>query len=469
MNKIKILIPLVLFALMGQTVQADEKNYLSIAPFYMEPGDVVNVELNLTNEQAVCAYQTDLVLPEGISVTYEVEDGETYMDVYVDTDRTSSDSRKAHLVDAMTLSDGRVRIICYSNRNSEFTGYQGGVANLTIKADDGLQAGVYELKLQDSELTLKETLTSYLPADFMTVVPVGITQDNVLTLGGEYTDEAVGVLNAALAQKDGLMVVDTKAVTAYGGEVDVRDNPNALLYTSKQLGLTNDHNVVVDGRCEYLLLTDGYPFAVADDFTVAQGRYDRTLAVGRYGTVVLPFAVDEETTEAFEFYELQEEGPNYLHFELVDQPVAGKPYLYINKGEAQATYFAAAKECVVGDAVTESAAVGEWKMKATYRSMVITDASVLDKTYYISSNKIKNATKKLEISPFWAYLDGPSFAETFASSAKVVGIRLGKSTEIVPLVMFEDDVIYEMTGRKVECLGHGLYIINGKKFYNNQK
>ena len=73
MDKLKILILLVLFALMGQTVQADEKNYLSIAPFYMEPGDVVTVDLNLTNDQVVCAYQTDLVLPEGITVTYEVE------------------------------------------------------------------------------------------------------------------------------------------------------------------------------------------------------------------------------------------------------------------------------------------------------------------------------------------------------------------------------------------------------------
>lgn len=464
----KILITLVLFALMGQTVQADDKNYLSIAPFYMEPGDVVTVELNLTNEQAVCAYQTDLVLPQGMALTYEVEDGETYMDVYVNQDRTSSDSRKAHVVDAMILKDGRVRIVCYSNRNTAFTGNQGAVATLTIKADEGLQAGVYELKLQGSELTLKETLTSFLPADYRTVVPVGITQDNVLTLGGEYTDEAVAVLNEALAGKEGLLVVDMKAVTAYKGAVNVLDNPNALIYTSKQLGLTNGSNVVVNGRCENLWLTDGYPFAVAEDFTVANGWYDRTLSPGKYGTVVLPFAVDEATAASFEFYELQEVGPDYLHFEVVEQPEAGKPYLYINKGEAQPTGFGTANS-EVNDAVGESAKVGQWKMKATYMPMVITDAAVLDKTYYISSNKIKNATKKLEISAFRAYLEGPSFAETFATASKVVGIRLGRSTEIIPLEMVEYNLIYDMAGRKVECPGHGLYIMNGKKFYNNKE
>ncbi|MBQ3238063.1 MAG: hypothetical protein IJA98_03190 [Bacteroidaceae bacterium] len=468
MDKLKILILLVLFALMGQTVQADEKNYLSIVPFYMEPGDVVTVDLNLTNEQVVCAYQTDLVLPEGITVTYEVEDGETYMDVFVDPDRTSSDMRKMHLIDAMLMKDGRVRIVCYSNRNTAFVGNQGAVATLKIKADEGLQAGVYELKLQESEITLKETLTSCLPADFTTVVPVGITQDNVLTLGGEYTDEAVDVLNAALAEKEGIMVVDMKAVTAYQGAVNVVDNPNALIYTSKQLGLTNGSNVVVNGRCENLLLTDGYPFAVTDNFTVTKGRYDRTLAPGRYGTVVLPFAVDEATAASFEFYELQEVGPDYLHFEIVEKPEAGMPYLYINKGDAQPTGFET-ENSEVGDAVGESAKVGEWRMKATFMPMVITDAAVLDRTYYISSNKIKNATKKLEISAFRAYLEGPSFTETFMSAAKVVGIRLGRSTEIIPLERVEDNVIYDMTGRKVECPGRGLYIMNGKKFYNNKE
>lgn len=468
MDKMKILISLVLFALMGQTVQADEKNYLSIAPFYLEPGDVVTVNLNLTNEQAVCAYQTDLVLPEGLSVTYEVEDGENYMDVYVDPARTSSDARKMHLIDAMLLKDGRVRIVCYSNRNTAFTGNQGAVATLAIKADDELRAGVYELKLQDSELTLKESLISYLPADFVTVVPVGITQDNVLTLGGEYTDEAVGVLNAMLAEKEGLMVVDMNSVTAYKGSVDVLDNPNALIYTSKQLGLTNGSNVVVNGRCENLLLTDGYPFAVADNFIVAKGRYERTLATGRYGTVVLPFAVDGATAASFEFYELEEVGPDYLHFEIVDQPIAGKPYLYINKGDAQPTGFET-NDSEVRGVVGESAKVGEWKMKATFMPMVITDVAVLDKTYYISNNKIKNATKKLEISAFRAYLEGPSFADTFMSSAKVVGIRLGKSTKIIPIEMVEDNVVYDMAGRRVECPGHGLYIMNGKKFYNNKE
>ena len=465
MNNKKIFLSLVLFALMGQAVQAatDEKNYLSVIPFYMEPGEVVTVDLNLVNEQSVCAYKTDLILPEGIFVTYEVEDGEVYMDVNMAPNRTSS----KHLVDASLLSDGSVRIICYSNKNTAFTGNEGAVASISIKADESLMPGVYELKLKNSEITLKETLTAYHPTDFLTVVPVAKIKNNVLTLAGKYTGEAVKVLNESLVDKVGIMVVDMQAVTAYDGTLNVYDNPNALIYCSKKLGITNESNVVVNGLCENLVITDGYPFATAGNFSITNGIYQRTLAVGRYGTIVLPFVVDIATAASFEFYELQEVGPDYLHFEIVESPEPGRPYLYINKGDTQPTYLTATA-CEIGDNVEDSDEVGVWKMKATYNPIVITDASLLDKTYYISSNKIKNATKKLEISPFRAYLEGPSFMDTFASSANVIGIRLGKSSEIVPIEICRDTnmYMYDMTGRKILQLVDGLYIKNGKKFYN---
>ena len=58
--------------------------------------------------------------------------------------------------------------------------------------------------------------------------------------------------------------------------------------------------------------------------------------------------------------------------------------------------------------------------------------------------------------------------DTFASSANVIGIRLGKSSEIVPIEICRDTNInmYDMTGRKILQLVDGLYIKNGKKFYN---
>lgn len=470
MNKTKILFSLVLFALLGQTVQAaaDEKNYLSVAPFYIEPGDVVTVDLNLINELPICAYQTDLILPEGMSVTYEVEDGETYMDVYVAPDRTSTDSRKAHIVDASSMKDGSVRIVCYSPKNTAFVGNQGAVATISIKVDDGLKADVYELKLQNTEVTMKETLTAYHPVNFSAAVPVGETYGNKLTLAGKYTDEAIMVLNTELTKRDNISVIDMTGVTAYDGLVNVVNNPNAIVYTSAKLGVTNENNVVINGVCENLVITDGYPFETTSDFTIVNGVYKRTLEAGKYGTVVLPFEIDEATSAAYEFYELKTSGEDYLHFEIVEYPTAGMPYLYINKGDVPATNFTA-KPSKVGSVVGESENIGGWKMIATYIPIVITDAAVLDKTYYISSNKIKNATKKLKISAFRAYLTGPSFNETFTSSAMSVGIRLGKSTEIVPVEAVVDDIMYDISGREVVYPVRGLYIKNGKKFYNNQK
>ena len=55
MNTIKKMLSFVLLVLMGHVVQAasDEANYLSIAPFYIEPGEVVDIDLNLINSEKI--------------------------------------------------------------------------------------------------------------------------------------------------------------------------------------------------------------------------------------------------------------------------------------------------------------------------------------------------------------------------------------------------------------------------------
>ena len=106
-----------------------------------------------------------------------------------------------------------------------------------------------------------------------------------------------------------------------------------------------------------------------------------------------------------------------------------------------------------------------WQMKATYSPISITDAAVLDKTYYISDNKVKNATKSLSINPMRAYIEGPSYRETFGA-AQSIGIRLEGTTEIAPIETIDAPIMYDLTGRMVVKMGKGLYIINGKKYYN---
>ena len=300
---------------------------------------------------------------------------------------------------------------------------------------------------------------------YVTPIAAGNSSEGILTLAGDYTAETVEVLNTALVEKDDITVVDMTAVSTFEGAVDVTNNPNTLIYTSAEIGVANEDNVVVDGTCSNLVLTDGYPFATTSDFTVVNGVYNRTLAAGRYGPIVLPFEIDEVTKAAYEFYTFKAQGEGYLQFEAVENPMMGTPYLYINKGEVTADGFAAVG-ARVSATLNEPVATDGWQMKATYKSVKIIDATVLDKTYYVSSNKLMNATSSLAIAPFRAYLEGPSYNEMFASSVKALGIRLGGTAEIVPVETVDERIVYDLTGRMVVNPDKGLYIVNGKKYYN---
>lgn len=466
MNKAKTMLSVALLALMGQAAQAasDEKNYLSVDPFYIEPGEVVTVNLNLVNEEAVCAYQTDLVLPEGIKVNVKKIPGTSVVletGISIVTDR--SYGYELHTISSSEQKDGCMRILCYSDQNVCYTGNNGAVATISLIADTDIEAGVYEFGLKNSEVTF-ESKELYNPWAYTTSIAVGTYAEGILTLAGEYTTEAVEVLNKALAEKDDIMIVDMTSVRVFEGAVEVTNNPNTLIYTSEEIGITNENNVVVDGTCNSLILTDGYPFTTTCDFTVVNGVYNRTLSIGKYGTVVLPFEIDEATKAAYEFYTFKAQGEDYLQFEVVENPTVGTPYLFINKGEMTAGGFVAVGG-QVSTKLNEPIVTDGWQMKATYSPISITDAAVLDKTYYISNNKVKNATKSLSINPMRAYIEGPSYRETFGA-AQSIGIRLEGTTEIAPIETIDAPIMYDLTGRMVVKMGKGLYIINGKKYYN---
>ena len=77
-------------------------------------------------------------------------------------------------------------------------------------------------------------------------------------------------------------------------------NPNALLVAQADQ-LTNPSNVIVNGACDHLVLTDDHPFAAPVDFTATAATYTTTLnPSAQAGTLCLPFAATIPTgVEAF--------------------------------------------------------------------------------------------------------------------------------------------------------------------------
>ena len=110
-------------------------------------------------------------------------------------------------------------------------------------------------------------------------------------------------------------------------------NPNAL-FIAKAGKLINTNNVIVDGTCATLALTDGnYPFKAYDTFTATNVSYNREFKAGKKSTVCLPFALTPaEAAAAGTFYELSGVNAGNTEFTFTDVTASGttayKPYVF---------------------------------------------------------------------------------------------------------------------------------------------
>lgn len=109
-------------------------------------------------------------------------------------------------------------------------------------------------------------------------------------------------LNARL-ELDGLTSVTFNQPVSFidQGAIKAPANPNCLLYTSTDLGFTQ--NQVLDGECAHLSLTDDYPFGIAQPFAATNVTYSRqAYQDGLWETIVLPYDVKEsEMPQDYEF------------------------------------------------------------------------------------------------------------------------------------------------------------------------
>ena len=87
-------------------------------------------------------------------------------------------------------------------------------------------------------------------------------------------------------------ILDLTKATINGTVAIKATNKNGLVYTNSVNSLSGiDNNIVKDGICANLMLTDGYPFTATKNFKATKATYTMTaIADGKFGTLVLPFA-----------------------------------------------------------------------------------------------------------------------------------------------------------------------------------
>lgn len=222
----------------------------------------ITVPVKMKNAQAnIIGFQFDLILPSGVTVAKD-EDG--FYLIELSTDRTTA---RKHTVSAQQQSDGSIRVVCYSNNNSTFSGTSGNVLEVTLQVAADAPTGEQSIKLRDVVMTTP-SLDSY---NVPWVVSRLTVEDYIL--GDVNGDKLVNVVDVAgvvnlILNSGNTSQLNRKAADVNGdgsiNVVDVAGVVNIILGN----GASTRANAPTRADDQPLLYFDAYPIAQGQTITL---------------------------------------------------------------------------------------------------------------------------------------------------------------------------------------------------------
>jgi len=128
-------------------------NRFYMPDFVIAPGETMQVAMILENDELFTAFQTDLMLPEGLSVVDE--DGEYLFDL---TSRNASDQT----IISKLRDDGALRMVSFCMTVRPYSGNSGAIVVINLKADEDFEAPA-TIGLKNSFFTTVEGVEFILP------------------------------------------------------------------------------------------------------------------------------------------------------------------------------------------------------------------------------------------------------------------------------------------------------------------
>ena len=128
---------LLLLMLLGLPMASKAKDAFYIQPFNIVPGDTKTISLNLDNENVYRGFQTDIVLPEGLSIVKQTNNSLAISP----TSRASSFALSSN-----EIGDRTTRLLCYSAQYETISGNSGALVNIQVKASSDFAGGYVQLK-----------------------------------------------------------------------------------------------------------------------------------------------------------------------------------------------------------------------------------------------------------------------------------------------------------------------------------
>ena len=246
-------------------------------------------------------------------------------------------------------------------------------------------------------------------------------------------------------------------------------NDNCIIYAPDWADLGNTKNVVVDGVCDNLVISEGQKFAPPTAFTATNATYSRTNLDNAWGTVCLPYEVSSDDNVTY--YTAGTISGDVLTLTSAETLPAGTPAIYKSHSESGGKYSLnanATNVSVVGSVQTESVTTDDITLVGSFEKTVIDDVKTdaANEYYYINGGQFWHATKKLTINPFRAYFTVPK--SVAPSNGFSIAVDEDDVTALSALTGEGDTTvvgIYSIDGKPQSDLQTGLNIVklsNGK-------
>ena len=225
----------------------------------------------------------------------------------------------------------------------------------------------------------------------------------------------------------------------------------------------NEPNVVVGSVCQKFEMSDDDRFMAAKDFVAKEVELERLFDTEKTGTVYLPFALDAATAASLgKFYELKgfNEANKTVSMVSVEETQANTPYMFKPAKDKISVDMAEVKADIPG-APTD----GKIKFVGTYEiKNICSDAST---QYYCfmadgpMAGKFVHVTETaVKMNPYRAYMEMEGSASSRDFDLMLDGVPTGIQNIKVGT---DNNVYYDLSGRRVLYPKKGMYIMNGKK------
>lgn len=251
MNRQKKLVLLLCALVSAQCLRAED--VVQVRTFTTTPGisldDEATFSLEMVNTQSYTAMEFRLFLPEGITLDMDYP-------FDMNSDRFPGTTRKGiffpnHDYDITNPSPGQYYVKIYSTTQETIDGTEGEILSFYYTTSADLKPGLYPIRVTGTVLAV-DSHNGVEPAPSVSFVKVTDAQGNV--------------------PANALLDLGSNAVPSF---------------VASELP---EKNVIINGVCENLVLTDGEDFEVTNAFTATQASF--TANVNGYKTLVLPFEAD---------------------------------------------------------------------------------------------------------------------------------------------------------------------------------